>query len=74
VPIHTVFGDDNRKAIGLQINVLEDRLDEEDVWKMGKQDDWTRHEKDSALEAALWLCGEREQLADDPEGWLSIVK
>ena len=71
---YTAFGDDNHVAIGTQIDVLVDRLSEDEIYRIAEEDGWSQRERDSALEAAVWLSGEQEQLADDPEGWLSIVR
>jgi hypothetical protein len=65
------FGDDHRRAIEAQIEVLEnayteDEVDEEFV-------DFEDNIKSSALDAANWLTGdhESERLVDD---WKSLVK
>lgn len=54
----TMFHDDNRAAVGIQIRVLEGELDEDAVEEQLANEDITQHEYDNALEALQWLAGE----------------
>lgn len=75
VPRRTLFGDDNHEAIDAQIKVLDERMDEDGVWaEWPEEDSADMRLRENALEAVKWLEGENDQLADDPEGWLSTVK
>lgn len=65
---YTAFGDDNRAAIGAQIDVLEQNLGPDEI-----ADKYDTHEVtsiyESALQAREWLDGEEdENLADDWQG------
>lgn len=65
----TGFGEDNHEAIEAQINVLEKRLDENDIYDRyqatnddGEPDEeGNRHSLDNALDARRWLDGEKDE-------------
>jgi Fe-S-cluster formation regulator IscX/YfhJ len=66
----SAFGDDNRRAIGAQIEVLEDWLDEDDVdTRFADEADNVR---DAAYEAAAWLSGTTEP-GGMSEGWAELT-
>lgn len=70
----TAFGDDNHAAIDAQLDVLEGRLDHDDVYDIyGQPDDedgedfLERYVLDAAIEAVDWMTGLK---ADSPSsGW-----
>ena len=59
----TAFGDDNLAALDAQLNVLEDCLDEDDIWDRWPKDEEDIHTREAALEAYRWTINESE--ADD---------
>jgi hypothetical protein len=63
----TAFGDDNRKALRVQITVLEKQLDEEDVYSQG----WDSDTESNAYEAVKWLEGDSEELLSN--SWKDLV-
>jgi len=63
----TLFGDNNVEAIEAQIEVLEERLTDDDVTDRQDMEDFSEHAANSALDAANWLAGVDE---DTPvKGW-----
>ena len=54
------FGDDNWKALEAQIRVLEEGLNEEQIWSVWPDDKEDGYARDSALEAMEWMNGESE--------------
>lgn len=59
------FGEDNHAAIDCQIEVLERKMDEGEVWDRNEnaaEDELfvTDRERDNAMEAVRWLAGEDE--------------
>jgi hypothetical protein len=69
----TSFGDDNWAAIDAQIKVLEEGMDEDEIydeWPEGERD---MHERDSALEALAWKNGEETEDETPSAGWQSLV-
>lgn len=57
------FGDNNRNAVQAQIDVLVDRMDEDDIYDM--EGHWSQNEIDSALEARRWLDEEGDETPSD---------
>ena len=57
---YTSFGDSNVDAIGAQIKVLEEEMDEDAIW-----DEWLDDEddrlRDVALETFQWINGEADR-------------
>jgi hypothetical protein len=84
----TGFGDNNWDAIDAQIRVLEEHMDEDDVYvnfpvQEGEEGDedysdgCPQNVHDSALEAARWLAGELDSDSGSlvkGDGWESIAK
>ena len=80
VPARTHFGDDNHEAIDAAIAVLDEKLDEDDVYgrfEPGDDDDINAdegrsdHSLENARAAAAWLHCEDD---DDPAtGWEELV-
>lgn len=65
---YTAFGDNNHAAIWAQINVMEEDLDEDDVYSF--YDD-NEHVLGAALAAWEWLCGTEN---DAPSiGWAPLI-
>ncbi len=64
---YSLFGDDNRASIEVQIEVLEQEIAEMDVWAKYADND-TKLE--SAIDAASWLEGGSEKPSD---GWALLV-
>ena len=76
---YTVFGDDNRAAIGRQIEALVDEWTDNDVRDL--QDDLTEYEFQSAREAIDWANGDYDEYEEDGEivdrpslSWKSLVQ
>ena len=66
----SAFGDNHHNAIDAQIEALEMRMDEDEVYdKMADEADNVR---DGALEAVRWMEGESEDGAPS-ENWKSLV-
>lgn len=74
----TAFGDDNVAGVEAQITVLEELMDEADVWENsdnedeGGDGDWDSSVVDHALEAVRWLEGESEDGAPSV-GWKELI-
>ena len=67
----SVFGDNHHAAIDAQVQVLSDRMDEnESEDAFGDDSDNIRS---AARDAAMWLAGEAENGAPS-EGWKSLVR
>lgn len=65
----TAFGDDNHRAIQVQIEVLESDLDEDDIWgKWGRSE----HLYPNAQHAREWLDGEADW--SPSEDWKDLVR
>lgn len=73
---HSAFGDDNRAAIEAQINVLQNRMTDDDIYDEYEdpEDPDNRHALDNALEAWAWLNGESEEGLPPSADWQSLVK
>jgi hypothetical protein len=67
----TLFGDDNIAAINAEIRVLEENMDEDEIYETFSEEEGRDHERDAALCALAWLetgetdCGETSLW----EGW-----
>jgi hypothetical protein len=78
VPSHTAFGDSNTEAIDAQIEVLEEDLDEDEIYARSQNDDddvegaWSDRIRDMAIEVRNWLDGQ----SDEPpsKGWEQLVE
>lgn len=63
----TMFGDRNDEAIQAQIEVLEKRLPEGEIFDREDSGMWPEHVSTSARDAAAWLWGDS---TDKPaDGW-----
>lgn len=73
---YTFFGDDNWLAIEAQIDVLDNDLDEDEIYAKYENDndalDATNAVLDSALGALRWMLGEEDE--SPSQGWQSLVK
>ena len=56
----TFFGDDNLAALDAQIRVLEEDLDEDDVWDEWPEEEQDQHVRDSARQAVDWINDEED--------------
>lgn len=65
------FGDDHHRAIDAQVDVLELRKSEDDVYDEYSDD--ADNVRDAAIEACQWLEGEAEDGAPS-ENWKSLVR
>lgn len=78
VPERTMFGEDNIEAIDASIEVLTERLTEDEVMeRSGNEDEeddskWSQHTGDIARDAAQWLAGEETERPS--EGWKIFKK
>jgi hypothetical protein len=64
----SMFGDDHHKAIDLQIEVLEERMDEDQIDDLFEGDDENSH----AREAVQWMAGETENAPS--VDWKELVR
>lgn len=76
--VSSVFGDNHHDAIDAQIDVLEERLDCDDVYdrypSLDEDEDngYPANVRDGAIEAAQWMEGENE---DTPSfNWKDLVR
>lgn len=56
----TFFGDDNLAALDAQIQVLEEDLDEDDVWDEWPEDEQDWYVRESARHAVDWVNDEED--------------
>ena len=80
VPPISFFGDDNRSRIAAEIRVLEEGMDEDDIFDEFPVSDDDREFgcpaagiQDSARDARQWLDGESED-GSPSESWKSTIK
>jgi hypothetical protein len=81
VPPMTAFGDDNREAISAQIDVLNERMDIDQVHgRFGEDafidpDEFDEYILDSAIQAHDWMHGlQAEDIAAPSADWGSIAR
>src|SRR5215831_3152851 len=74
VPRTTLEGQSNPGCIDKQIEVLQRKMTQDDIFECGTEDNWNQTEIQKANEAAQWLTGERLELADDANGWQSLIE
>jgi hypothetical protein len=70
-----MFGDNHHEAIDAQIEVMEKRLDEDDIYAAYGDDtaeDFSQNLLDSAIEDRRWLDGEESEAPS--AGWQDLVK
>lgn len=67
---YTAFGDDNFRAIDVQIEALEGRFEEEDVYDRVDEAEYDDREKDCALEAVQWMSGAESERPSN--GWVPL--
>jgi hypothetical protein len=79
VPEHNRFRDSNHDAIDAQIKVLKNRYDDDDVYtdwgeneNLEEDEDFCESVFHSALEACMWLHGNRQEKPS--AGWGVLVK
>jgi hypothetical protein len=79
LPRTTKFGDDNHAAIDAEIEVLENDLDEDEIYSKGPEDEdhddseWSQHQMEAALYTRQWMEGEAED-GSPSEGWAPLVQ
>jgi len=70
------FGDDNQEAIGAQIYVLEQRMDNDELYdryepRDDNREDTSEHKLEHALDAHRWMTGEGD--GEKPsDGWRTL--
>lgn len=64
----SAFGDDNHAAIGAQVKVLRNRMDEDDAYERYDDEDYLA---DAATEAARWLAGDEDEAPS--VGWKALA-
>ncbi len=70
VRLVTFFGDDNLAALDAQIQVLEEDMDEDDVWDEWPEEVGDQHVRESARHAVDWINDEEDPDNDGlAEGW-----
>ena len=80
VPPQSIFGGDNIAKLNAQIEVLENHLDEDQVYSRTQYEDdesthdneWSQDESSCAIEAVQWLAGDAEEKPS--AGWESLAK
>ena len=66
----TFFGDDNFAAIDAQIQVLEEDMDEDDIWDEWPEEEQDQYVRDSARHAVDWVNDEEDPDSGGlAEGW-----
>ena len=66
----SMFGDDNLAQLDAQIQVLEEDMDEDDIWDEWPEEERDQHVRESAHHAVDWVNDEEDP--DDKglaEGW-----
>ena len=66
----TAFGDDNHEAIDAQIRVLDEDMNEDEIYGEWEGDE--NRLRDNALEARRWMDGESED-GTPSYGWKDLV-
>lgn len=63
----SIFGDDNLAMLDAQVNVLEDDMDDDDIYDRYDHADVSEHVLEGAIDARRWINGESEcdSLAED---------
>lgn len=77
VPPCTAFGDDNRASIDAQIDVLQENLIEDEVWKRwGTAEDGEDlgQEFHEAQRAFWWMRGENGETERPSKAWEELVR
>lgn len=68
------FGDNNRQSIAAQVKVLEERLNEDEIYDHQETDAaWTENQTSCALDALRWSEGEKGMDAPS-DGWKPLVE
>lgn len=73
----TFFGDSNTDAIQAQIDVLEMKWDEDDIYNHFSEGESDMHERNAALSALEWMnTGKTEdgEALSPSDGWKELVK
>ena len=65
IRITTFFGGDNLAALDAQIQVLDEVMDEDDIWDEWPEEEQDQHTRESAHDAVDWINDEED---DDCEG------
>ncbi len=60
----SMFGDDNLAALDAQIQVLEEGLDEDDIWDEWPEEGQDQYTRDSARRAVDWV-NDKEDLGNN---------
>ncbi len=75
IPSHTSFGDSNIAAINVQLEVLRERLTEEQVFDRAEENGWSDRVTENACDAAMWLTGEEPDNRPSSENnWGGLVR
>lgn len=69
---YSIFGDDNRAAIDAQIQVFETDLDEDEIYQLEDEEEFTSYQKDAALDALQWSNGDSDDKPSD--SWAPLVQ
>ena len=75
IPPSSSFGDDNIAQIDAQLDVLENRMSEDDIYGTFDPEnnpDSSQHALDGALDALRWMEGEEGE--SPSSGWAAITK
>jgi hypothetical protein len=70
----SAFGDNHHDAIDAQIEVLEERMPEGQVYDRYSAPGMPENVLDGALDAARWLAGELTDYKTLSEGWQELVR
>ena len=54
------FGDDNLAALDAQVQVLEEYMDEDEIWNEWPEEEAELHIRNLALEAWNWVCDDED--------------
>jgi hypothetical protein len=73
----TAFGDDNWEKIDAQIRVLEESMDEDEIYAAWSDDNDPEHNQDlihNALDARQWMEGDVDEPELPSKGWENLVQ
>ena len=68
------FGDNYHDAIDAQIEVLENDMDDDDIYNNQDSEEWAQNVVDAALEARQWRDDESEKDFVPSESWKELVR
>jgi hypothetical protein len=71
---YSLFGADHHAAIDAQIQVLEGRMDNDEIYDEKEKAQWPDSVLEAALDARRWLDGEYEDATDLVASWKELAR